>query len=579
MKINYGYIREENRAAYISLFSLKDHDGHFALTAAHRKIIDYIGSMPGTRGCFAGDTVLNAQSIVAKSPKTLRRHLQYLIAIKAIKKTVEDGRRVLRLLTLQGTVPSQKTYRTNKGMSEYSYARTKEAEKNTEVIMQTPEVVKEEIIDTSWFDEPTEAVFLSNDEANFAEKTANLPEKTANFATILYKESLDSLKTLPPKGSLQDSVFEVLDQSSETCLLATLADEPGSCQAHAEGPPAPQNCMKISKFFEEQSESLDEPLIIPKKRGKKRANTQAERKLDASKAHANGHVVNPLGIVNNRPRKLCPKAARDIEPTGSVTVPKLYRHLIKLFDDAFGVGIIAQMLPDDKTAVTAYFDRIRQKFIDACQYDPSYRDLAEYFSWFLEPSHVAKILAANKYAGQEKGLIHFNQMIGLAYIRKFFDANIKKKLQDGFVASTKSEKIEAVISEVNEAFKEMEYTQSDSTKFVLSMFGCGYAMGAEFLYERNGLDADECRARIICDMAEFIRRADGEEKREKKVKSLRRAAQETLLNRKILDDKCVWYDLDRYMNNLVEDALRKFEDGRENGNRSGDRTNQEGSTV
>lgn len=117
------------------------------------------------------------------------------------------------------------------------------------------------------------------------------------------------------------------------------------------------------------------------------------------------------------------------------------------------------------------------------------------------------------------------------------------------------EKIDGVIKEVSEEFKEMEYTQNDPVKFVLSMFGCGYAMGAEFLHEKHGLNADECRNRIVSDMAKFIKVSENEDERNEDIANLKRAHSDTLRNRRILDSNCVWFELDRYMNNLVEDAI------------------------
>jgi hypothetical protein len=46
MSINFGFIKQENRLQYESLMMLKDNNGHYALTASHRKIIEYIASMP-----------------------------------------------------------------------------------------------------------------------------------------------------------------------------------------------------------------------------------------------------------------------------------------------------------------------------------------------------------------------------------------------------------------------------------------------------------------------------------------------------------------------------------------------------
>lgn len=613
--VNYGFIKEENRKAYESLINLKDSNGHYALSSTQRTIVEYIGSMSREKGCFSTEAVINEQTIRCKTRKTLKRHLQYLEEIKAISKTIEGRKRIYRIEFVKGTVKSLKEYRVIKGLSEYSYVKKDDAKQNMDLVKTAAQIINNKegdvamkepnIIDTSWFyedevkSEPKNeeqivvnidilddnfeqknALFLSEKQAKFAQKEGNLSSKQANFATVLYTELELTQKETPSKekGFLVEEKHEFEDsfwnetknedmQNRNLNQLAAQAFGDKTDCPRIDSPPAHQvqpksfsfkkekTNSKLGEYEEQSSDSTwDEPLLGKQK---KKPRTQGERKLHAEIEKSKGHVVNPLGVVNNRPRKLNPKLARDIEPTGCVTIPQLYKHLIILYNNAFGEGIIQQMLPDDKSAIQVYFSKVKQQFIDSCKYEPENRDVAEYFEWILEPSRAARLLGSAKY-GNEKGHVHFNQLSGMAHIRKFYDQVLKekKKLPDNYETDLTEEtrKIRQDVIVLEKMMDEFRSSQSDINSFIMSLVGNGCAIGAQFLYEEKNLNPDECRLRIISDMAEYINRAKN---KEECISFLNLMVKTSYEKEALLSKDYIWFDLDKWTKTLVRDAVEK----------------------
>lgn len=559
MKINYGYIRPENRVQYESLMNLKDKQGHYALTSSHRKIVEYVGSMPREAGCFACEDTINEQSIRVKTRKTLKRHLKYLAHIGALSVTIMKGRRIFRLESVDGCVVSQKDYRVKSGMVEYSYANDAQDANEGEIIVEQVEnndvSTSEQPLDKGWFEAP---LFFETGAGIFAQETEPFASETANFAPILCKNKEESNRYLPPKGSLVPSV----DAMFRPDLLAARADAGETARPRSEGPldPRVQGIIDLKKTKEED---WDEPLVG---RVGKTPRTQQERQHAARQDHAKGHLVNPLGITNNRPKKLNAKLARDIAPSGAVTVPQLYRHLIKRYDAAFGEGIVAQMLPDDKSAITAWFGNIRQKFIEACKYEPTNRDVADYFDWILHPDQAAKLLSASKYGDSAtKGSVHFRQLMGLAHIRKFYDCVIRRRLGADKLPNEPQTTLETqilrdVANDIEERFRDMKAVENDPIMFSLVITMHGLALAAQYLHETKGLDATECRIRIIHDLTEYTKKCNDKAKAKD---TLDRAVGNAKANRGLLDKECVWYEVEKYTDGLVDEILRNYENGKD----------------
>lgn len=561
-------VRKENQHQFQLLVNIVNEQGHPALSAAHVQILEFVGSFPETNGCWASDKSISDQTIKAKSPKTIRVHLAYLVAIKALAMTKTGKGRTYRLGAVKGPVVSQKEFRVSKGMSEYSYAT--KAQKEPKVM--TGESI--ENIDNGWFMEADkeakatekQAVFLAKAVDNFAAETVNLAPEKANFAPILSSTNTPVTKTeqkLPPKVPPRTPQVEEFEDFNPTPapgsgVSGSLRDpdvRPNSRPNVAEGG---QSRLRndVTTFTISKSEEWSEPLYEKKKL--KRPKTEAERRIEASKQSAKGHIVNPNGTPDNRKKEVNWKLARDIGPDGAVTIPQLWRHLVKLWDKSFGEGILENMLSKDKSALARTFGELKQSFIKLYGFEPSNRDLAEYFDWCLEPKRLEALLANGKYvdpANQKAGL-HFRQLCGSVMTARFYqEVIVKRKQAEAKLPGVEISKADAAVMVLDQRFSRLRSTFDDNWKFLFAMVETGYALTAQFLYDEKTMTDSECRQRIINCMAEFLKISSN---KLAAVELLKKGVANTKKNSHLLrKEVCVWFEWEEKTKDLVEVAIQQ----------------------
>ena len=535
-RLNYGFVKSENRPAYEKIMSLVDETGRPAILPAHMKIVETVASYSKATGCFASLSWINEQTLRARSKKTLPRHLDYLVQMGILSSCVENGRRVLRLREPPcNSICSQREYRTRKGLPEYSYRSSKMKEK------------KEQDDLTSWvFDGDNEPkkddLFCSNLGVKFTPGGGEIRPPEGIISPTVLCNTMNDTKILPPIVP-PPSPPEQGEQGSASRTQGGVARcaSPLADDLRRRNP---------SEFFEEGKEELGDPIVLPRT---KRPKNQRERQA-ASQAKINqGHIANPLGGPDNRPHRCNPKLARDISLDRAVTVPQLYRHVCKIFERAFGPGVFEGMMPSDRQAIGSMFGELKQRFIDCCNgFDPSYRDLAEYFEWFMEPKRLARMLSASKYTQGNKPIIHFRQVLGAAYIRNFYDEVIKHRLVSQ--APRRNDSLGEMAEFWESVFQEFRTVQGSNWKFCRTMAAFGYAATAQFLADEYGYDESACRQKIISEMTQFI---SSSKERDKAVEYLSLAEKASEHCSKHLDDKCIWYDWKDRTGDLLKVACEK----------------------
>ncbi len=490
--------------------------------------------------------------------------MAYLEAIGALIKSKMGRKRIYELAMPVGSVMSQKEFRVSKNMAEYSYAQKTIAQAVTLARNIPPRPM--ESIDQSWFHETPKlpqkpALFLSNPATNFASNSTNLAPEKANFAPILRETTetnTEIKKDLPPKIPPRTlKTDEVVDFDFDgTGSLRDPNGTPNSRRPVSSGQTAgrtnsEENFMN-SKNNKSEDDELSEPLVNKPKN--KKPKTQQELRGEAIRLSNAGHIVRPLGKIDNRKKELNWKLARDFGPEGKVTVPQLWRHLVRLWDDRFGAGILENMLSHDKSAMASKFGDLKQQFLNTCSHDASNRDLAEYFDWFLEPKRLNGILLNAKYQGP-KGSVHFNQLNGSVFIKRFYDEVIgRRKLKNPMLESVES-KADEVAGIVEQMFTEFKDTYDDPYKFTLKMVSNGYAMAAQYLHDEKEFSESECRQRIIQLMVDFIKKVP---EPIKAVIYLKKGFITTKEHAPLLrKETCIWFDWEEKTKDLVDVAIQQ----------------------
>lgn len=543
--INYGFITPENRPYYEILRNLRDRNGKRALKASHLKIIEYVGSMPRANGCFASNKRIREQTADC-TDKTLRNNLHYLIRIGALVKIETPKGRTLKLGAPEGPVMSQTEFRAfEKNMPEYSYKRQEEA------------VNQAELNDWINSDEPKKApLFLSETEENFTESEGKFYRGEAvNLAPILYKEPecIETITKNPPTQTLPPCGTEQVREVRERASLASWGAEqprPNSDELSVR--------RELNKTFSKAEEPIEdgkfaEPVAKPKrKRGVRTVKTQKERQQQAQTAIDHGHIGNPLGGPNNRPSRLNPKQARDIDGTRQPTISMLYKHLLKIYNRVFGEGVLETMISTDKSAVESAFGDIKQCFIDHCEgYEPDNHVMAEYFNWFFEETRLAGMLSLAKV--DKNKVVHFRQLLGTVYIRKFYDSVVRPRLsKQPTRTSVETELIDDLKRFWMDAFKELKLADSDEKLFVRAMVQFGYAATAQYLHEQKGMTDSQCKQRIIDVMSGFIKTVS---EPKNAVKYLEIGLEATEQQAPYLDKECVWYEWKPRTQDLIKIAI------------------------
>lgn len=522
------FVHKENKKIYNVLYWMKNTEGRSAFSEHHRRIMEYIGSFPPENGCFASNKCINDKTCQT-SEKTFMRNLSYLIETGAVQKTKNDNGRIFRLCIPNKEAIPQRIFRANRGIASYAYIKKKEP-----------------------------FFCLESKEKSSIEKEQFSPEKGTFFPYIPEEN-----KELEEKETPNPLCLEKIDPA-EWVSISSLRELEGTANIGRPLNEAPSEPRDGQSFFlsskKEQPEDKDYSDFLPAtKRGKlKLPRNEKERRLSATRKIGEGHITNPIGGPDSRPRRMNPKLARDIAPTGSVTSAQLFRYLTRLYENSFGEGTLSGMLPDSKHGIMNVFDNLRQKFVDSCNFEPTNRDLAEYFEWFLDPKRLSGILHSAKY-GSDKGPVHFKMLEGAAFIRRFYDEIIKRRSGTKRDAYTNPaiEKIAEQLDFVDRYFKALKTAEQEGNQdaFIVAMAGCGYALTAEYLHQEHSMDDSGCRQRIISAMSDYIKRSDDHKKA---VRYLELGLQATFKNKKYLrSDCCIWYDCEQKCNDLIAIAIKQ----------------------
>lgn len=524
-----SFVHKDNIDILGKLRELKDEKGNPLLKPSVWAIVEYIARFGRDKGCFVVPETLADQT--GLKAKTIKRNLKYLVA--------------------QGIV--QKTFITIKGR------------KRSSRILQVPKKAVESVV--GYRKRTGEYKYGDNLSPYFFEtKGDNLGKMGGQFGTPEGTISTPEVKEVIKEDKKEPTYYPPLPESSQR-------DDFWDCLKRAERRPADakrvgcadpdtragalatqDDVSHSERNPERQAEMANEaPEPLRSKKGKKNK-TQKERRAEAIQKHNRGHIVNPLGGPNNSARRVLWRRARPIGPQGAVTVSQLMKHLCETWQDSIGTSPEDQ-LPVDKYALQAWFDRLRQNFVDLCGYNPSYRELAEYFTWILEPRRFKN--------PQQLATLKVQQIQGKVYVQQFYNTVLLKRDTDKSATENPHvQKHGQSLELLNKAFKRIEDSLGHNSTTVFAMVRYGYVVFAQFLHERKGISGNQCRKRIIETMAEFL---EGYEQRSDGLKFFEDALKNTKELSYLYDKYFVWDKWQEQCVGLVEEAIKLIEakDGEE----------------
>lgn len=574
-------IYKDNKDTVEALKKLRDENGKPPFKPNVWCLIEMVARFPRENGCWMSLESIREEMGGRITVRTIRSNFRYLHAIGVVSKfcSKHNGKgRSIRRLKVPGctTVESVSAYRIR--TNQYP----KKQEKDNALWEDNLSPMEDKKPDSLW-------------EENFSSTIKNFEPMGENFSSMedpkpdaLWEEKLSSdggkifLHT-PEKFSSEYRMGNIEYKYGKTPYIPPF-EIPEECDMEkqvADGRPSVAkrvgcadpnsiaDAIDVSggKTLSEQNEEkameinldiLDEPdeapcgSVVPSTIKKSQPKTQRARRQEALDLHNGGHIANPLGRPDNSPRCLRWKKARDIGPEGAVTVSQLYRHLVVKYWDAVGVSVEDQ-LPRDRYAVKAWFDRLRQSFLDLCGYDPSYRELAEYFDWLLNPGRFKN--------PQKIEAFKVQQIQGKIYVKQFYDRHLFKKDKQQ-VSSCNPAVIRGmeILEEMNKIYGIFEKFIDNKLAFVDYMARYGIVLPVQLLYERSGLSEGQCRKRIIELMAYYLRTATD---REAAMEMLTLAFKATERFEHIYDSSFIWQDWRVKCEGLLEEAKRQADDVKE----------------
>lgn len=308
----------------------------------------------------------------------------------------------------------------------------------------------------------------------------------------------------------------------------------------------------VPKYQDDPGEPHVEPLL--KKGRGPRKKTKQEQRAETLRMHNDGHIVSPLGPANTQLRKFDWKRAKDIGPEGAVTAAQLWRHLFIQYENAFGPGTLEPQLAQDKHAITSWFDSVRAIFVKTCGYEPTYRELSQYFTWMLDPQRLNR-MGIDKVAGS-RSCLKIQQLQGGVHIRSFFDHFLRhRKNDDVGTCNENIRRLGSMMDELKEIFdniyESLEMTTSD---MVLRMAHYGFPLFLQVLVERKGLSENGARKRIIETMAKFMSEASD---LDAAIRYMGKATYSSEANEKFYTEATLWGDYGAKCMGLVEEAAEK----------------------
>ena len=320
---------------------------------------------------------------------------------------------------------------------------------------------------------------------------------------------------------------------------------------------------KVTKAKDQTAEvprSSEELKIEGLSKKKPKPTAAQAKRAEAVKRHNQGHLVSPLGQQDMRLRKFDWKRAKDIGPEGGVTAAQLWRHLYIKYEDAFGPGILEAQMPQDRYAISAWFDKLRSKFMKTCGYRPDYRELSEYFTWILDPERLRRAMNIGRLTNS-RTYLKIEQIEGGIYMRNFFDTNIVPK---GHVelntANRGVKKWQMIMKEVLEIFDALSEAGDSQFSQMLCLARYGFPLVLQFYAERLGLSEGQGRKRIIQLMANFVQ---GSDDFDGAVKFLDKIMESTEAYDSYYTDAVIWKDYKTKCKDLIGEATEMAKNGKQ----------------
>jgi hypothetical protein len=528
--MEHGYchfVNKKNKETYNKLCELRSVDGKTAFSAAHRQVLSFIGSFDPEAGCFAtNETIMGKTCNVDK--RTFRSYLAYLVDTGAVVKTHIGQRRVLRIGVPTKSIVSQKDFRCQHGVGGYARLKRKD------FILKPCEINHP----------PIDAISPSPG------RVISPPLEGKSPSHIVYRGEVEEiLEQTPPQPPPPEEVgLAALDREA-----ALPRPQTKGCALREGG----------KDFFEDAEKGMS-AMAKPKKKefpceplesgDAKRKNTQ-ERVAEAIALHNRGHIVNPLGKVDNRGRRLYPERARPIGETGEPTDAQLYRFLHDKFEENGWHGVFVQEMLPFRDSVAARLADLRQKFMETCGCQAKNRTLYEYFRWFLDPSRLDVFMASAKRAGRDYPA--WQQMCGTVYLRRFYESEIKNpKARSEPSAGKKIEKIQDHIAYLQYAYDRIRKSENSELETVRCLRDFGIVMYAQYLHDQRGLDGSEAKQSVIGLLTHFLNGFEGDD-RAKGAKYLSSIAEITTDNEEYGNDNSVWPQWKETSGDIVKTSLER----------------------
>lgn len=527
MNIRHKYhVHKDNMETFSLLEDLRDENGRFPFIPNLWHMMTIIGGFPRDKGCYM--SLKNMAGEMGRiSERTLKDYGTYLEAQDLVAKFKrKEGMKTICIRWLKKpkkkTIESMASFRKRTGKYKY---QTSEAQQNR-----------------PFFKNKGREIFSTRD-GKFS------PKRREIFAPYIEKVTKrTTTRELPPKSPTSEN-------EAKRTVAGVRLRRPSVASGVGQGRPHYSALRPstlgglVSQEKEKPVEYIPEEIPVAKKdpdpeppidRKKKKPRNQRERRAEAIKKHNKGHIVNPMGQPDNQLRRMRWQQARDIGPTGGVTAAQLWRHLNKKYLEAHGVTIEDQM-PTDRYAITAWFDKLRKKFLVTCGCKVDYRDLSAYFDWILDPQRLKKIIGISTATGKAAAL-KAQQLEGQVYIRQFYDQVLRRRKQAPDKAAITNPGVKLAqekLDEFQDICEEIHNYADDPVGLVICMARFGIPLVAQYFYERQATSESQCRKRIIHAMTQFVMQA---EDREEAIRYLDQASSASERKAYLYNENTLWQD-------------------------------------
>jgi hypothetical protein len=533
------YVDDSNKEIYEAIEKLVDENDQKPWNTVTAEMIKCIGRFERKKGCFMSLERMAQELGSNVSARTLQRHDRYLSHIGLISKFRENkyGRTIcVRRLKMpqKSVVPSLCRFSYETGIYSQTKASTVDTSKNSTsffngtddilsypVTTKCPKALRQNVVlikevkevKIEKINNPYIPLQFEKNEDASVEVQGSLRPPSAACGGGIRRPQREGLRphtsvekpfekqkgTIMDLGSEEQNPMDTEQTSSKDQVILPGFDEPIVIK-----PPRVEEAQVPNQASEDEVVGPKEALPASRTKDKKPRN-QRERRAEAFKKHNRGHVVNPTGGPDIRLRQFDWKKARDIGSEGSVTTAQLWRHLHLKYEEAFGDGILEGQMPQDRYAIGAWFDKLKQRFMKTCSYQAENRDLADYFTWILDPARLDSMMGMGKLTAS-KNYLRVEQIQGSVYVQRFYNEVIRRK--EGVVVNTANEhlkKWQMISDEVHTAFDFMVQTADSDIGIVISLARYGFALMLQFMMERNGMSEGQARKRIVNAMKDFLK--------------------------------------------------------------------------